>query len=210
MPADPVLEEVKDIRTLNIQHSSKLLCVVIILFGFIWNRFVRGLISNVHLARLHMSSPKFFSPTNSQSEMLGHIPIGEGYVGYEDEGEGGAEQDGSLCGRWDREPIKPLLLLIQAMQVNGHPLPIGSFTAQAIVSVVQKCTGYHPVNVEVMSGRDAIIELEPEIRVGEVAQLLHGTHEWDGQLTEIGCLLSTCKSIVNVVQERKNGHARLQ
>ena len=124
-------------------------------------RFVRGLISNVHLVRSHMSRPKFFSPTNSQSEMLGHIPIVEGNVGHEDEGEGSADQDGSLCGRREQEPAKPLLLLIQVMQVNGRPLPIGSFTAQAIVSVVQRCTGYHPVNVEVMLKRDAIIELNP-------------------------------------------------
>ena len=61
-----------------------------------------------------------------------------------------------------------------------------------------------------MSERDAIIELEPEVRVGEVAQLLHGTHEWDGQLAEIDCLLSTHRSIVNMVQERENGCARLQ
>ena len=103
-----------------------------------------------------------------------------------------------------------MLLLIQVTQVNGCPLPIGSFTAQAIVSVVQKQTGYHPVDVEVMSDRDAIIELEPKIRVGEVAQLLNGTHEWDGQLAEIGCLLSTHRSVVNIVQERENGCARLQ
>ena len=43
-----------------------------------------------------------------------------------------------------------------------------------------------------------------------MAQLLHGTHEWDGQLAEIGCLLSTCRSVVNIVQERENGSARLQ
>ena len=98
-----------------------------------------------------------------------------------------------------------MLLLIQVTQVNGHSLPIGSFTARVIVSVVQKQNGYHPVNVEVMSDRDVIVELEPEIRVGEV-----GTHEWDGQLAEIGCLLSTCRSVVNIVQERLNGHARLQ
>ena len=67
-----------------------------------------------------------------------------------------------------------------------------------IVSVVQRQTSYHPVDVEVMLDRDAIIELEPEIRVGEVAQLLHGVHEWDGQLAEIGCLLSTRRSVVNV------------
>ena len=75
---------------------------------------------------------------------------------------------------------------------------------------MQRHTGYHPVDVQVMLDRDAIIELEPEIRVGEVAQLLHGTHEWDGQLAEIGCLLSTYRSIVNIVQEWKNGCARLQ
>ena len=61
-----------------------------------------------------------------------------------------------------------------------------------------------------MSERDAIIELEPKVRVGEVAQLLHGTHEWNGQLAEIDCLLSTRRSIVNMVQERENGCARLQ
>ena len=61
-----------------------------------------------------------------------------------------------------------------------------------------------------MLNRDAIIELEPKIRVEEVAQLLHGTHEWDGQLAEIECLLSIRRSIVNVVQERENGCARLQ
>ena len=83
----------------------------------------------MHLVRLHMSSPKFFSPTNSQSEMLGHIPIAEGNVGHEDKGEGGADQDGSLCGRQEQEPVEPLLLLIQVTQVNGCPLPIGSFTA---------------------------------------------------------------------------------
>ena len=76
--------------------------------------------------------------------------------------------------------------------------------------MVQKQTGYHPVDVDVMSDRDAVIELEPELRVGEVAQLLHGVHEWDGQPAEISCLLSIRQSVINVVQEWENGHARLQ
>ena len=155
------------------------------------NRFVRGLISNAHLARSQMSSPKFLSPINSQSEILGHVPTIEGNLGHKDEGEGGVDQNGSLCGRREWESVEPLLLLIQVTQVNGCPLPIGSFTAWAIVSMIQKQTGYYPVNVDVMSDRDVVIELEPEVRVGEVAQLLHGTHKWDGQLAEISCLLST-------------------
>ena len=103
-----------------------------------------------------------------------------------------------------------MLLLIQATQVNRHPLLIGSFTTQAIVLIIQKQNGYHPVDVDVMSDREAVIELESKVRVVEVAQLLHGTHEWDGQLAEISCLLSTQQSIINVVQERENWHARLQ
>ena len=80
------------------------------------------------------------------------------------------------------------MLLIQATQVNGQPLPIGSFTAWTVVAMVQRRTGHHPVNVDVMSDWDAVIELEPDVRVGEVAQLLHGTQEWDGQPVEINCL----------------------
>ena len=156
-----------------------------------------------------MSSPKFYSPTHSQSEMLGHIQDIEGNLGHGNEGEGGGDQHESLCKRWEREPVEPLLLLVQVTQVNGQPLPIGSFTAQTIVLVVQKQTGHHPVEAKVVTDRDAIIELAPDVKVGEMAQLLHGTHEWDGQLAEIGCLLSTQRSVVNIVQDRENGRARL-
>ena len=89
-----------------------------------------------------------------------------------------ADHNGSLCSWCGGESTEPLLLLIQATQVNGHPLPIGSFTAQAVVAMVQRHTGHHPVDVDVMSDQDAVIQLELDVRVGEVAQLLHGTHKW--------------------------------
>ena len=78
-----------------------------------------------------------------------------------------------------------------------------------MVSLVQRQTGHQPVEVEVVTDRDVIIELEPDVRVGEVAQLLHGTQEWDGHLAEVDCLMSTQRSVVNVVQDRENGWARL-
>ena len=108
-----------------------------------------------------MSSPEFLSHINSQSEMLGHIPTMEENLGHKNEGDGGVDQNGSLCGRQEWESVEPLLLLIQATQVNGHPLPIGSFTALAIVSMIQKQTGYHPVYVDVMSDRDAGMSWNP-------------------------------------------------
>ena len=78
-----------------------------------------------------------------------------------------------------------------------------------MISVVQSRTGYQPVEVEVVTDREAIIELEPGVRVGEVAQLLHGAQEWDGYAAEVGCLLSTRRSVVNIVHDRENGRARL-
>ena len=167
------------------------------------HRFVRGLV-------LLMSSPKFLHPVNSQTEMLGHISTISGDRGCEHEGEGGADHNGSLCSRCRGESIEPLLLLIQVTEVNGCPLPIGSFTAQVVVAMVQRHTGHHPVDVDVMSNWGAVIELELDVRVLEVAQLSHRTHKWDGQQAEISCLLSTQQSVINVVQECKNGCAHLQ
>ena len=156
-----------------------------------------------------MSSPKFHSSSQSQTEMLGHSFSMGGGNSREQEGEGNANNGGSLCGQGRRESIKPLLLLIQVTQVNGHPLPIGSFTACTVVTVVHNQMEHLPVDVDIMSDHDAVIELEPDVRVGEVAQHLHGTHEWDGQQAEISCLLSTHHSVINVVQEHENGHTRI-
>ena len=149
-----------------------------------------------------MSSPKFYSPTHSQTEMLG---LNQNLGG--NEGEGGTGPNKSACRRQEQEALEPLLLLVQVTQANGLPLPVGSFTANTMVSLIQKQTGHHPVEVEVVTDRDAIIE--PDVQVGEVAQLLHGTQEWDGHLAKVDCLMSTRRSVVNVVQDGENGRVRL-
>ena len=59
---------------------------------------------------------------------------------------------------------------------------IGSFTGRAVAKMVQKYAGSHPVEVEVMNDHDVIIQLEPTVSVGEAARLLHGTHDWFGQV----------------------------
>ena len=105
-----------------------------------------------------MSSPKFYSPTHSQTEMLG---LNQNLGG--NEGEWGTGPNESACRRREQEALEPLLLLVQVTQANGLPLPVGSFTANTMVSLVQKQTGHHPVIVEVATDRDVIIELEPDV-----------------------------------------------
>ena len=52
-----------------------------------------------------MSCPKFLSPANSQSEMLGHVLTMEESLGHENDGKGGVDQNGSLCGKQERESV---------------------------------------------------------------------------------------------------------
>ena len=84
----------------------------------------------------------------------------------------------------------------------------GSFTGRALAEMVQKYAGSHPIGMEVMNDHDVIIQLELTVSVGEAARLLHGTHDWFGQVAQISCLLSTGKSIENIVADREEGRAR--
>ena len=109
-----------------------------------------------------------------------------------------------------KPPVEPLLLLLQAIQLDGKALPRESFTAMAVGAQVQQITGFRPIDIEVVTNRDVILEFEPLTRPGEAAQRLHGIREWDGQMADLGCLLTTRCSIMNVVEERESGWNRLQ
>ena len=104
-----------------------------------------------------------------------------------------------------KPPVEPLLLLLQATQLDGKALPEDSFTAVAVGTQVQQITGFQPVDIEVVTNRDMNLEFESPIRPGEATQRLHGIREWNGQLVDLGYLLTMGCSIMNVVEERKNG-----
>ena len=118
--------------------------------------------------------------------------------------EGEEEKGDSLEPRMDQFHI-----LLQVLQSNGQPIMTGSFTGRAVAEMVQKYAGSHPVKVEIMNDHDVIIQLEPTVSVGEAARLLHGTHDWFGQVAQISCLLSTQESIEHIVAHREEGRARL-
>ena len=74
---------------------------------------------------------------------------------------------------------------------------------------VKQLTGNNPVDLEVLNDHDAVIEMEPESVVVHAAQALHATHIWEGRITEISCLMSSCKSVINIVHERETARMRL-
>ena len=109
-----------------------------------------------------------------------------------------------------KPPVEPLLLLLQATQLDGKALPRESFTAMAVGAQVQQITGFRPIDIEVVTKRDAILEFEPPTQPGEATQRLHGIREWNGQMADLGSVLTMGRSIMNMVEERENGQNRLQ
>ena len=85
-----------------------------------------------------MSSPKFLSPVTSQTEMLGYSSTVEGDGSHENEGEGGADHDGSLCSWRGGESIEPLLL-IQAFYWQFHCMGSCSYGSEAYWSPSCRC-----------------------------------------------------------------------
>ena len=71
-------------------------------------------------------------------------------------------------------PVGPLLLLLQATQLDGKALPEDSFTA---VAVGTQITGFRPVDIEAVTNKDVILEFEPPIWPGEATQRLHVIRE---------------------------------
>ena len=70
-------------------------------------------------------------------------------------------------------PQEPLLLLLEVIQMDGRPLPVGMFTACAVARRVIDLTGQNPVEVDIMNDCDAVVQMEPENLVVHVVQALH-------------------------------------
>ena len=100
-------------------------------------------------------------------------------------------------------------LLLQVLQSNGKPLMNGNFMGCAVAEVVHKYTGSNPIEVEVRNDRDIIVQFDGGVSVGEAARLLHGTHDWLGQVVRISCLLSTRESIEGIVDDQERGRSHL-
>ena len=124
-------------------------------------------------------------------------------------GEKQGTQEGAPLDEGVVQPTLPLVILLQVMTPRGEPLTVNTFTGPSVANFVCRCSGINLVEVEIMTPQNAIVEVEPHRHMGEVAQTLHGTHEWEGQVVEISCLLSTCRSVLNIVCEYKARHAQL-
>ena len=62
-------------------------------------------------------------------------------------------------------------------------------------------TGTVPVSVEVVTDRDAVVNLDEGVLAVGVAQKLQGDLVWGLHHTRVTCLLSSKSSVMKIVQE---------
>ena len=105
---------------------------------------------------------------------------------------------------------EPLVLLIEATQVDGSSLPLGTFMVRSVAYQILGLTGRNPVDIEVINDRNVIVQKEPELGVVPVAQALHTINKWEGFAAEITCLMTSHKNMVGIIKEWDDSHHRLQ
>ena len=159
---------------------------------------VRGLLQSVTRSKCSIAPPKFLFCNTHNHDRMASEGSEDLNVTVED------EKNTSVTASVDQ-----FHLLLQVLQSNGKPLMNGNFTGRAVAEVVHKYTGSNPIEVEVRNDRDVIVQFDGGVSVGEAARLLHGTHDWLGQVVRISCLLSTRESIEGIVDDRERGRSHL-
>ena len=150
------------------------------------------------------SSPSKLPPLGGGISMLDEVsPQGHREEqGSEEGAQGGECRTSSYAGL---NP-DPLVLLIQVTQLDGKPFPVGVLTAHIVARQILYLTGKNPNKIEVITGQGAIVQMDPESFVVPVAQALHNLHVWDGNATEITCLMSSRKHVQEIAYECKTFH----
>ena len=96
------------------------------------------------------------------------------------------------------------------LQSNGTPVPPSFFTAPNTTELIQQVTGTVPINVEVVTDQEAVIELDESVLAVGIAQQMQGSLVWGRYATKVTCLLSSRDSVISVVRDRETARERLK
>ena len=89
---------------------------------------------------------------------------------------------GHSSGEMRREPFT---LLLHVLQNNGAPVPPSLFMAPNTAELVQEVTGTIPVNVEVVTDSEVVIDLDETVLAVGVMQQLQGSLIWGCHVTNV-------------------------
>ena len=97
----------------------------------------------------------------------------------------------------------PLALLIQVTTLEGTPLQYGDFNEGLVLEMFQNVTEVVPVVIEILTDRDALIDIPEDKLTFDVAQVLHGRISWYGTELWVDCIMATRESCMSIQKERE-------
>ena len=151
-----------------------------------------------------MSSPispgKFYSLEN-----ISMLDEAEPQVVCEEQGSEGESPRGGCGSFFQTGSVQDLLvLLLKVTQLDGRPFSICILTAHAVVQCIVDITGKSPIDIEVLTNCEVVVQMEPAETVVSVAEEFHNVHVWDGCAAEIMCLVSIQKHVLEITHEQED------
>ena len=103
----------------------------------------------------------------------------------------------------DGKVIQDLGMMVSILGRAGGPIPSGCMTTANIARLVEERTGHLPYEVSILNDVDALVEFEEGIPIIEVSQALHGAGYWGELDIDIGCVIATKASLMNIQREKE-------
>ena len=96
---------------------------------------------------------------------------------------------------------RQFVLLLRVIQADGQPLPVEEFTSRAVVQMICEATGVMPKEVEILSDREVVVEVEELPSIMDVCQGVQGLCRWGGQAIKIDGVVAVPDSIPGIGKE---------
>ena len=97
----------------------------------------------------------------------------------------------------------PLVILLKVERLEGGPLPKTLYQNSVIVEICKRVTGIEPLEVEVVSNYECVIECTDSSSPTAMARALQGINNWHDIEVEIRTLVTSPSQISDIVTHRE-------
>ena len=99
-------------------------------------------------------------------------------------------------------PRHELLLLMRVKQLDGRPLPVGTYTDRCVNLQILQWTEITPAHTTRVNPLDTVVEFAADVPIVAVAQQLHMIREWEEVPVTVSCIMGRREYIMEVCHQK--------
>ena len=100
-------------------------------------------------------------------------------------------------------PEEGLPILVHVERLEGGPMMTSLFQKDVIYEVIRGCVQEYPVNLDILSGMECVVEMPKEMVASIVAQDLQSMRQWGDVDTSIQCIIAYKGKMTTVIESRE-------